>query len=75
MKFALATVAALTGLVTALPASKIEKRAPLEAAAGTNAYWLPFLTNDEDVETTFAAYVLNPSKSTLIYTSAACCTT
>ena len=28
---------------------------PLRTFAGTNAYWLPFLTSDADVDTTFKA--------------------
>lgn len=61
MKSTLATVAALAGLAAAIPAS-IQKRATLQPAAGTNAYWLSFLTNDADVDDTFTAYVLPPSK-------------
>ncbi|KAH0608815.1 uncharacterized protein H6S33_001043 [Morchella sextelata] len=42
---------------TASPAasSDVEKRATFTAFSGTNAYWLPFLSSDTDVDTTFAA--------------------
>lgn len=35
--------------------TRLESRATLSTFAGTNAYWLPFLTNDADVDKTFAA--------------------
>lgn len=58
MKLTLATVSTLAGLAAALPrAHTIQKRAPLEPFVGTNAYWLPFLAKDEDVDKSFQAYV------------------
>lgn len=58
MKLTIASVSALAGLATALPrAHTVQKRAPLEPFVGTNAYWLPFLTSDDDVDKSFQAYV------------------
>ncbi|KAI5776472.1 glycoside hydrolase superfamily [Geopyxis carbonaria] len=47
---------ATAGLVASAPVDgELEKRATLSNFAGTNAYWLPFLTNDADVDATFKA--------------------
>ncbi|KAI5791926.1 glycoside hydrolase superfamily [Geopyxis carbonaria] len=45
--------AGVTSMVAAAPTA-VQKRA-LSKFTGTNAYWLPFLTNDADVDTTLAA--------------------
>ncbi|PGH12871.1 hypothetical protein AJ79_03971 [Helicocarpus griseus UAMH5409] len=59
MKFTASSLALLAGLATAVPAAssgnEISKRQAITNFAGTNAYWLPFLTNDADVETAIAA--------------------
>ncbi|KAI5790596.1 glycoside hydrolase superfamily [Peziza echinospora] len=52
----LLAVSCALALPTAEPdVQTIEKRATISPFAGTNAYWLPFLTNDADVEATFSA--------------------
>ncbi|KAK2746415.1 hypothetical protein FQN55_005633 [Onygenales sp. PD_40] len=59
MKLPVIGAAFLAGLAFAAPAVTSEhhvtKRQAITNFAGTNAYWLPFLTNDADVETAFAA--------------------
>ncbi|KAK2766122.1 hypothetical protein FQN54_007637 [Arachnomyces sp. PD_36] len=56
MKFSVASISVLVSLATALPRTPaVEKRAALEPFVGTNAYWLPFLTDDADVDKTFQA--------------------
>ncbi|PGH17847.1 hypothetical protein AJ80_04670 [Polytolypa hystricis UAMH7299] len=60
MKLSAVVAAALAGLAVASPVSApeggIAKRATISKFAGTNAYWLPFLTNDNDVDTAFRAF-------------------
>lgn len=53
MKFSLLALPLLAGLVSSAPLET--RQGGLTGFAGTNAYWLPFLTNDEDVENTFQA--------------------
>jgi mannan endo-1,4-beta-mannosidase len=60
MKFSVLTfVSLLASLASAAPTAvadnKLETRATFSSFAGTNAYWIPFLTNDADVDTTFRA--------------------
>lgn len=53
MKFFSLVLPLLAGLASSVPLET--RQGGLAGFAGTNAYWAPFLTNDEDVEKTFQA--------------------
>ncbi|KAL7274196.1 hypothetical protein RUND412_002911 [Rhizina undulata] len=63
MKFLIPLTTLLVTVAKAMPAPSLEagtekqldKKATFSSFAGTNAYWLPFLASDADVNTTFAA--------------------